>query len=152
MMKATEEAFASAFEIADCETLINSVIEWFDTPYRTPDNALDVLPCIQSAMDQSFARREDECRRAWRNVEAEAWKTARTIFDFGIRRFVEAIAHSTAGPIEQAPDPRTAGRRRGNVSRSAWGTSSQRPAIGSGWGKPPSNGERHVNAWGPPRT
>lgn len=91
MMSNVEQAFTGAFETADCETLIEAIRDWFFKPYRTPENALDIMPVVASAMIASFASKEEECKRAWKTADAEAWKNARQTFDAGVRRFVEAV-------------------------------------------------------------
>lgn len=117
-------AFAAVFANNDCEGLIHTVEEWASQPYRTPENVLEVVPCIQSGMHAFFARKEDECRKAWKTAEAVAWNEARATFDAGMRAFVTAIANQ--------PNP-----------------DESRPAIGAGWGKPPASAARpFVDSWG----
>jgi hypothetical protein len=133
------KAFESAMETADCETLIGQVRAWFDTPYRNPDNALGIVPCMASAIDTALQHKEDECRRNWRNGEAEHWKSVRQTIDAGIRRLVETIGK--AASAEPQHDEQTAGAWRRGVqpNRDSWGRPSSQvrtPAIGAGWGPP----------------
>jgi uncharacterized protein YqjF (DUF2071 family) len=103
-------AFAAAFNNNDCEELIASVEAWANKDYRTPDSVLEVVPCVQSGMHAFFARKEDECRRAWKTAEAKAWQEARATFDAGMRAFVKAIAVQPNRLRERATAP---GDRRG---------------------------------------
>jgi hypothetical protein len=125
----TEAAFAAAFANNDCAQLIGAVEHWGAQPHRTPENVLEVIPCVQSGMDAFFARKEDECRRAWNATEARAWQEARATFDAGMRAFVKAIAVQPNSEVE-APS---------------------RPAIGGGWGKQASEAPRPFrDGWGRP--
>jgi hypothetical protein len=110
----TAAAFAAVFANNDCEVLIASVEDWANKPYRTPESILEAVPCLQSGMHAFFARKEDECRKAWKTQEAKAWQEARATFDAGMRAFVSAIANQ--------PNPEDV-----------------RPAIGAGWGSPPKS-------------
>lgn len=119
-------AFAAVFANNDCEELIASVEAWANKPYRTPESILECVPCVQSGMHAFFARKEDECRKAWKTAEAIQWQEARATFDAGMRAFVTAIAHQ--------PNP-----------------DESRPAIGAGWGKPPAAAARpFTDSWGRP--
>lgn len=123
-----EAAFAAAFSNNDCEELIAAVEAWANKPYRTADGVLDVIPCVQSGMHAFFARKEDECRKAWKTAEANTWQEARATFDAGMRAFVRAIANQ--------PNPEDG-----------------RPAIGAGWGKsvtPAAAARPFVDSWGRP--
>lgn len=125
-------AFAAAFSNNDCEELIASVEAWANRDYRTPDSVLEVVPCVQSGMHAFFARKEDECRRAWKTAEAKAWQEARATFDAGMRAFVKAIAVQPNSDFASADN---------------------RAAIGGGWGKAsqPKVQPRPFNdSWGRP--
>ena len=144
----TSGAFARAFETADCETLIGAIGEWFNKDYRTPDNSLDVIVCLQSAMDAEYTRKEEAARRAWKLGEAEHWKSARQTFDAGMRAFVETLARQ---PQAEQPYAELAGVTPRHDARTSdnWGAN-RRPAIGAGWGRPQPSAQR--GKWGPPRT
>jgi hypothetical protein len=119
-------AFAAALSNNDSEELIVQVEAWANKPYRSPENVLEVVPCVQSGVHAFFARKEDECRRAWKTAEAQAWAEARATFDAGMRAFVTAIAKQP---------------------------NADRPAIGAGWGKssqPTAQPRRFTDSWGRP--
>lgn len=123
-----EAAFAAAFSNNDCEELIAAVEAWANKPYRTADSILDVIPCVQSGMHAFFARKEDECRKAWKTQECLQWQEARSTFDAGMRAFVRALATQ--------PNPEDS-----------------RPAIGGGWGKasqPKDQSRPFTDSWGRP--
>lgn len=117
----TTRAFETAIITADCEALRTEVAKWFDKDYRTPENALDIAPIVQSAIDGAFALKEDEARRNWRTAEADAWNQARQSFDAAMCAFVERIGKMPNPEPQHDPTP------------SKWGT--QRPAIGAGWNR-----------------
>jgi hypothetical protein len=120
----TAHPFERAMIIADNETLRDQIAAWFAKGNRTPENALDIAPIVQSAIDASFAVKIDECKRSWRNGEAEAWNQARQSFDAAMCAFVEAMGR------QPNPDEIPAFGQ-GNK----WGNASERPAIGAGWGR-----------------
>lgn len=124
MDQQNSRAFERAFETADCEDLIGAVQAWAGKSYRTPENVLEVMPCVVSGMHAFFTRKEDEARKAWKTGEAEAWRQARQSFDAGTRAFIDALALQ-ANPDTQEPAK----------APSPWGnTAATRPAIGAGWG------------------
>jgi hypothetical protein len=144
----TSEAFLRAFEASDCEQLIEHVRNWFETPYRTPDNSIDVAQCFHTAMTAALTAREEECRRHWRLAEADRWRQARQRFDAGMRGFLEGVGGAAK------PEP-----YRGEADDQEARATAQ-PAIGRGWhvpqvasrprGRPrsaPQSSQR--NAWGP---
>jgi hypothetical protein len=112
-------AFERALIVADDETLRSRVAEWFAKGNRTPENALDIAPIVQSAMDSAFAVKIDEARRNWRNAEADSWNQARQAFDAAMCAFVEAMGSQPKPDPFPTRDPK-------------WG--GDRPAIGAGWG------------------
>lgn len=131
------KAFEAAMETADCETLIGHVREWFDAPYRTPENAIGIIPCMASAIDTALQHKEDEARRNWRTAEADAYRATRQTIDAGVRRLVETVGK--AASVEPRHDAQTAGtwRQGSRGSRGAWGKpNASKPAIGAGWGPP----------------
>lgn len=134
MQNTTERQFTAAFETADCEALIGVIGEWFNKPYRDPQNALDIAPCVHSAMVAQFTQREAEARRNWKHAEADQWKQARQAFDAGMRRFVEAIG-VMPNPEPKHDEQTAGGSPWGNPAK--WGNAAHRPAIGAGWSTPP---------------
>jgi hypothetical protein len=130
----TSTAFARAMEVADCETLIAQIGEWFNKPYRDPTNALDIAVCVQSGVHAGFAAKIDECRKSWRLAEAAEWESARIAFDSAMRAAVEAVGRSPTAEILPQHDPTPQKWGGGPPSPSKWGDPSKRPAIGSGWG------------------
>lgn len=143
----TSEAFLKAFETADCETLNGQIRDWFERPYRTPENSIDIGACVHSAMTAALTAREDEARRNWRPQEADRWKQARQRFDAGMRGFLEGVGGAAK------PEPY---QGEGEEARAA-----AKPAIGSGWhvpqiapkrrGRPPGSGRGARSAWGQPQ-
>ncbi len=113
------EAFLRAFETADCETLHGQIRDWFERPYRTPANSIDIAACVHSAMTAALTAREEECRAKWRDAEADRWKQARQTFDAGMRGFLESVGK------QPKPDA-----YQGEADERA------RPAIGAGWRMP----------------
>ncbi len=138
----TNEAFLRAFETADCETLQSQIRDWFERPYRTPENAIDVAACVHSAMTAALTAREIECDSKWRSAEAARWKQARQNFDAGMRGFLEAVGKSPK------PEPYQGEERE------------RQPAIASGWrvpqietrrrGRPPK-AQPQSRGWGSPQ-
>lgn len=121
----TAHPFERAMIIADNETLRDQIAAWFAKGNRTPQNSLDIAPIVQSAIDAAFAVKIDECKRNWREGEADAWNQARQSFDAAMCAFVEAMGQ------QPNPDPIPAfGQDR------KWG--GERPAIGAGWGRQPA--------------
>lgn len=137
----TSEAFLRAFETADCETLNKQIRDWFEKPYRTPDNTIDAGACLHSALTAALTAREIECRSKWRIAEADRWVQARQRLDAGMRAFLEAVS---AAPKSEPYQGEQAERE------------ASQPAIGRGWhvpkiempkrGRPPksSNGIGHA--------
>ncbi len=113
------EAFLRAFEASDCETLNVNIRSWFETPYRTPENVIDVAACVHSAIVASLTAREAECKAHWRDAEAQRWRQARQNFDAGMRGFLEAVG--------KAPKPEP---YQGEACEQAC---APKPSIGSGW-------------------
>lgn len=120
------EAFLRAFETADCETLHGQIRDWFERPYRTPENTIDISAILHSALTSALTAREEECRRHWRQAEADRWKQARQSFDAGMRGFVEALS--------KQPQPEAyRGEDREQPPRPVSGS------MGKGWTIPPAN-------------
>lgn len=144
MIEQAERQFTAAFETADCEALIGVIGEWFNKPYRNPTNALDIAPCVHSAMTAEFTKREQTARARWNHAEADQWKAARQSFDAGMRRFVETLG------IMPNPEPKhdeQTGKAAPWADPNKWGNSATRPeivnefkpAIGAGWSTPPKS-------------
>lgn len=132
----TSNAFARAMESADSQTLIDAIGEWFGKPYRDPTNALDIAVCVSAGVHAGFALKIDEAKRNWRLGEATLWEDARKAFDAAMCAAVEAVGRSpNPDPVMPRHDavPSAWGS---NQAQTKWGDPSQRPAIGSGWGRP----------------
>lgn len=141
------EAFIRAFESSDCETLNKHIQEWFVKAYRTPENSIDVVACVQSAMIEALTAKIIECETSWRDAEAARWRQARQNFDAGMRGFLEGVGMSPK------PEPYAGEQKEQSASK---------PSIGSGWhvpqiaqrrrGRPPKSTlpPLHVasNGWG----
>lgn len=121
----TSHVFERAMITADNETLRDHIAEWFNKGNRTPENALDIAPIVQSAIDAAFAVKIEDCKRNWRNGEADAWNQARQSFDAAMCAFVETMGR------QPNPDPIPAF----GAQDRKWGNGGDRPAIGAGWGR-----------------
>lgn len=125
----TAVAFEAAFHDNDCQTLIQAIETFAASRSTTPGNIIDVLPCVHTGMVAIFARKEDEARKAWKANEACEWRDARAIFERGMREFIHAL--------QQSPNPEHDNRQPSQPPAdhgSGWGRSSERSAIGAGWG------------------
>jgi hypothetical protein len=132
----TAAAFEAAFHDNDCQTLIQAIETFAASRSTTPDNIIDVLPCVHSGMIAIFARKEEEARKAWKTGEARAWREARATFDRGMCEFIHAL-QATPNPEQattDAPLPNSPRPSSSSIS-SGWGNSERRAAIGAGWGK-----------------
>lgn len=123
------EAFLRAFETSDCEALQNHIRNWFEVPYRTPENTIDIAAVMHSAMIAALTAREEECRAKWRDAEAERWHQARQTFDAGMCAFLEAITK------QPKPDPYQGERDERKAA----------PSIGRGW-RIPTTGKPQARA------
>lgn len=126
----TAAAFEAAFHDNDCQSLIQAIETFAASRSTTPGNIIDVLPCVHTGMVAIFARKEDEARKAWKPSEANEWREARAVFERGMREFIRAL--------EQSPNPERENRQPSQPPAephvTGWGRSSERSAIGDGWG------------------